>query len=248
LQRVTFSAFGTDDRHDMVEWFRNADRRIGSWVDIEVVDEPEPALPRRGPKRKRMDWNKFFARMRTRVIRRVAKLEARLRRLRAGSQYHAPCWTMAEPTRAFRVLRNGRKLAEVSVNRPGTIHVSVHASQSRGRQAAFLRIHGGDRLGPYTYRWYAWPANETPLKLGDRVRIAVVHPHSHVLRKVRAIDCLEPSSIAEITDVLKRLRGDLASDYYRKEATSMRSVKRRPAREYVLAPRSQSAREKIRRS
>lgn len=247
-QRITFSVFGIDDRHDLVAWFRCAARRVGSWVEIEVVDEPEPTPPRRGPKRKQVDWDKHFARMRARDVRKAARLEARLLRLRAGSKYRAPLWTMAEPTRAFRILRNGRKVDEVSVDRPGSLSVTVGARRRRGRQTAFLHIHGGDRVGPHTHRSYAWTTEQTSLEIGDRVRILVVPSRPGVVRRVCSVDCLEPSSIDEITRELKRLHANLESDHYRKEALLMRNWKRPPAREYGVAPRAQPTRGKPRRS
>jgi len=241
-QRVTFSASGYDDRHDMVWWLADrTPRRIGSWIEAEVVDEPEPALPSRGPRRrKKVDWNAFFDRMRARDLRRIAKLEARLRRVASGTPYQPPLWRMADPACAFRALLNGRKVADASVNRPGTLSVTIFAQRRRGRQSASLQIHGGDHIGPVTQRWYRWPANDMPLRIGDRVRILVVRPRAKVSRTVQSVNTLEPETVEDISEELKSLRANMASDIYASNARMMRRFERQrpPPREYELAPRS----------
>lgn len=242
--RISFSATGYDDRDYHLEWLPRGRRRIGSWIEIEVADELTPAPLLRGPKRRRrnrINWDKFFARMRARDIRKIATLEARLRRVRAGSPYEAPLWPLQKPACALRILRNGRKFAEVSVNRPGTLHVSIIARARGKRRNAVLRIHGGDYLGRYTNRWYVWP-RVAALKVGDRVRILVVKPRANVKRRVRSLDCSQPSSAEEIVAKLASLRADLRSDFHGKEAAYMRAFPARlPPHRYAFKPRRKPA-------
>jgi hypothetical protein len=172
--RTVLRATGVDDRDDLLTWFAIGNARPGAWLDVTVVDTPVADVPRRKPRRKR-NWR---ALLRARVkdqLRDIAELAAQLRALRAGKQrpQHVPSGQTSSV--GFGVTVNGRSLGRLGIGELGSLSVAVSAGRGPGGEYAFTNVHGGDRIGRDRH-WRRWGWQRLDLRVGDRVRIAVVAP------------------------------------------------------------------------
>lgn len=228
-----FHGTGIDDRMDHLKWLWIQDPARKLWMDIEVVDASVAAAPRRQPRRA-INWKRFFTELRARDRKRMRMLEARLRRALSGILYRESEWTSQPPALGYRVALNGRALGRVGVQDPGTVSVTVVVKQHRGRQSAYLSIHGGDRVGQSSWRWRTWPFDNRGLKVGDRVRIEVVAPVRLSCGRVQKLETTEVADPADIAREVKELRKRVESTYYRKEADDVIQTERTrpPTRHY----------------
>jgi hypothetical protein len=228
-----FHGTGMDDRADHLKWFwvKNPPRRL--WMDVVVVDEAVAAAPRRHPRRA-IDWKDFFRKLRAKDLKRTRELEARMRQARSGTFYREPVWAAHPPALGFRVTLNRRELGRFAVSDPGALSINVYVKHRSDAHDAYLVIHGGDHVGPNSWRWRKWPRDTRRLRVGDRVRIEVVAPIRLSSSRVGRLDTTEVTDIAGITRELKELHKRLQSDSYRKEVANMLRYERErpPPRRY----------------
>lgn len=202
--RTAFTGTGLDDRDDHLRWFTVDDVRVGSTLEITVVDTPIAHPPMRVP---RVTLRKV-KRAQVRAVpdlRSIAVMKARLRALRAGTP--PPIVVLSERPSAvgFRVMLNGRHLTRVGVGDPGTLDVSIYVRRAPDGRNARLYIHGGDRVSD-GYRWRRWATTDLRLKIGDRVSVACVTPRRLDRGEISATDDSLPTTAAEIQALLRHLR------------------------------------------
>jgi hypothetical protein len=202
--RMAFSGSGVDDRHDFLRWFNADDVRVGSSIEVTVVDTRIAHPPTRAP---RVTVERVKRRLAGAVpdSPTIAVMKARLRALRAGTASPVVLLPNRPSTVGFRVTLNGRHLVRVGVGDPGTLTVSIYVRLAPDGRGASLHIHGGDRVSD-GYRWRTWTDNDVGLNVGDRVRITFVAPKRLDRGQIRAIDDSLPTTVAEIQSFLRHLR------------------------------------------
>lgn len=232
--RMSFTGTGVDDRDDHLRWFKVDDVRIGSSIEVVVVDTAVADPPARAPRVTVEKLKRAQARGRLRDGS-IAGVKARLHALRTGE----PIPVVQPPERpsavGFSVAINGRLVRRVGVGNPGLLTVTVLGRRTPDGFGARFYVHGGDAaVDGYLFR--RWDNADLRLEVGDRVSITCIAPTNLDRGRINAANESMPATAAELQAFLRHLRrSDRATRAalarfaaYERKRPAPRSYPRRP--------------------